>query len=289
MDAIDRDMWLPGLRMHTRDWGGNGHPVLLLHGLASNARIWDLTAPLVAAAGPRVAALDQRGHGQSDKPADGYDFASIDADLRNAAQMLRFARPVIVGHSWGASVAANYAARHPGDAAGVILLDGGFFDMSASMTWEEAEARMAPPDLTRLTPDEFLDRARTWGGRLTWDEPTIAAVMANFYVAGDGRLRPHLSREHHMRILRAMYDQPPMELLRRVRCPVLVAPTIDPASEPPFLERKRRAVERALDALPNGTVHWFEDSIHDVPLQRPVELAEAIVAFASRVSTTTAG
>lgn len=282
--VIDRELQLPGLRMHVREWDGEGPPVLLVHGLASNARIWDLTARLVAAAGARVVAVDQRGHGLTEKPSDGYDFPTIVTDLQAAADALRLERPVIVGHSWGASVAANYALTYPESVSGIVLLDGGVFDLSASMSWEEAEQRMAPPDLTQLTREDFLDRARTWGKRLSWDEATIDAVMGNFYVADDGMLRPHLSRENHMRILHAMYHQPPADVLQHVQCPVLLAPTFDSAMGEEFLGRKRGAVERALGVLPHGDVHWFEDSIHDVQLQRPADVAQVIVAFAARVS-----
>src|SRR5439155_16632661 len=149
-----------------------------------------------------------------------------------ALSVLGIRRPIVVGHSWGASVAVSYAAAYPSDVAGIVLLDGGFFDMSSSMTWEQAEGRMALPDLTRLTPEEFLERARTWGGALVWDEPTTAAVMGNFFVASDGRLRPNLSRENHMRILRAMYDEPPITMLQRAECPVLLAPSIQAGRAP---------------------------------------------------------
>ena len=285
MDVIDRELQLSGLRMHVRDWGGEGQPVVLVHGLASNARIWDLTAPYMIAAGLRVVAVDQRGHGQTAKPIEGYDYATITSDLRAAVVALRLKRPVVVGHSWGASVAVSYAVAHPSEVEGIVLLDGGFFDMSSSMTWEQAEVRMAPPDLTRLTPEEFLERARTWGGALVWDEPTTAAVMGNFFVTSDGRLRPHLSRENHMRILRAMYDEQPITMLQRVECPVLLAPTMQAGKAPDdgFSARKQDAVERALAAVPQAEVRWFEDTVHDVPLQRPKELAETIVAFAARV------
>ena len=67
----DRAVPGDGVSLHARDWGGNGQAVVLLHGLASNARIWDGVAPRLAGAGLRVVALDQRGHGASDQPASG--------------------------------------------------------------------------------------------------------------------------------------------------------------------------------------------------------------------------
>jgi pimeloyl-ACP methyl ester carboxylesterase len=64
----DRAVPGDGIGLHARDWGGGGQAVLLLHGLASNARIWDGVASRLAGAGLRVAALDLRGHGDSEKP-----------------------------------------------------------------------------------------------------------------------------------------------------------------------------------------------------------------------------
>src|SRR5579859_6759247 len=110
-----------GVRLHYRDWGGPTEPVegqtpqplLLLHGLASASRIWDLTAPLLARQ-RRVVALDQRGHGLSEKPDDGYDFATIVADDLAAADALGLGqRFAVAGHSWGGNVALELGAAHP--------------------------------------------------------------------------------------------------------------------------------------------------------------------------------
>ena len=93
-----------GLQFHYRRWSSpvpdpKNPPVFLLHGLASAARIWDFVAPLLAERDYIVTALDQRGHGESDKPENGYDFATIIADDATVAQELGIAHPIIVGHS----------------------------------------------------------------------------------------------------------------------------------------------------------------------------------------------
>jgi pimeloyl-ACP methyl ester carboxylesterase len=281
MEAADLTLDLPGVRMHVRDWGGDGRGVVLLHGLASNARIWDLVAPLIAGPGRRVVALDQRGHGLTDKPPDGYDFVAITGDLHAAVEALGLDRPVVVGHSWGAAVALDYAARHPEDAAGAVLVDGGIFELSRGMTWEEAEVRMAPPDLTQLTRDEFVERLRGWAKDIPQSEDVEDAVLANFYVAEDGRIRPHLTRENHMRILHAMFHQPTSSMFAQIACPVLIAPAMMeyPDAAPPFLQHKRAAVDAALAALSRARVRWFENTVHDIPLHRPAELAHAIGEF----------
>ncbi|HEV2896065.1 MAG TPA: alpha/beta fold hydrolase, partial [Actinomycetota bacterium] len=84
----DRAVPGDGVRLHARDWGGSGQPLVLLHGLASNARIWDGVAPRLTGAGLRVVAIDQRGHGASEQPGSGYDFASVGRDLSSALAAL---------------------------------------------------------------------------------------------------------------------------------------------------------------------------------------------------------
>jgi pimeloyl-ACP methyl ester carboxylesterase len=278
--TLDRYLEIGDLRFRYRDWGGSGPTVLLLHGLASTSRIWDLVAPLIAA-GARVVALDQRGHGHSAKPDDGYDFATIVGDAIALIDRLGLGPTVVVGHSWGASVALNAAAHHPDQVAAVVLVDGGFGDLGARMTWEEAETRMAPPDLTQLTPADLLERIR---GRSPLDltrQEIADVILANFAVGEDGRIRPHLTRERHMRIVRSLWEQRSSDLYPRIAAPVLLAPARqagDPAQRE-MLEHKEVSVARALELLTNGRVVWFDDSVHDIPLHHPERLAEAIRRF----------
>lgn len=70
-----------GFKMHVREWAGEKRPFVLVHGLASNSLTWNQVGHLLAAAGHRVLAIDQRGHGLSDKPEEGYDFETVTADL----------------------------------------------------------------------------------------------------------------------------------------------------------------------------------------------------------------
>src|SRR5205085_2928497 len=65
-EPVDRVVGGDGPALHAVDWRSSGasRPVLLLHGLASSARWWDLVAARLAAAGLGPVALDQRGHGQ---------------------------------------------------------------------------------------------------------------------------------------------------------------------------------------------------------------------------------
>src|SRR5205814_1709852 len=107
-DVAPDSRWLPatgGVGLHVNVWpDGEGVPFLLVHGLASNARMWDGVASALAGLGHPVAAVDQRGHGRSDKPDSGYDFITVTDDLVAVLDGLGFERSVAVGQSWGGNV-----------------------------------------------------------------------------------------------------------------------------------------------------------------------------------------
>lgn len=284
MTPADEFVELRGLRFHYRDWGGGGQPLVLLHGLASNARIWDLTA-LFLAPRFRVLALDQRGHGLSDKPDDGYDFESVSGDLLAFVEVLRLERPALVGHSWGANVALQLAAERPDGVSALALVDGGFLEISAmdGMTWERTLELMSPPPLAGLKLQAFLQGARNWPGLGEfWNDDVQEIVLANFRIDEEERIYPHLSRENHLKILRALWEQKPSELWPRLTCPALLVPAARDHPDPRnalWMEHKRRALDLAEEKGAAVKVVWMDETIHDVPLQRPRELAEAIESF----------
>ena len=82
-------------------------PCLLVHGLASNARLWDGVARRLAALGHPVVAIDQRGHGHSSKPDGPFDMASVADDLRLLVTELGWEQPLIAGQSMNANTPAT--------------------------------------------------------------------------------------------------------------------------------------------------------------------------------------
>ncbi len=270
---------LRGLPFHYRDWGGRGRPILLLHGLASTCHIWDLVAPRLAA-DFRIAALDQRGHGQSAQVDAGYDFATVLADAAAFIGHLELQRPLIVGHSWGADVALELAAAHPDLVSGLIFVDGGTIDISNRPGWtlEQARQEMAPPIFTGFTPAMMRERVESSGRFGPNPSPTVvAAVLANFRVLDDGTIQSNLRRENHLRIIDALWEHRPSELYPKLQCPTLLLPARQ--SVPDAIDRRLRREESIAQAealLPRAKTVWLENSIHDVPLQRPALVADTI-------------
>lgn len=232
----------------------------------------------------RVIALDQRGHGLSDKPGS-YTFDEITGDLTALIEALALERPLVVGHSWGSNVALQFAADRPDETAAIVLSDGGFLEISAmdGMTWERAEVVMRPPEMDGTPLDKFISGARNWPDLAPlWSEQLQEMVLSNFEIR-EAKVYRRLPVPDHMKIVRAIWEQRPSEMWDRVRCPVLMMPAIKRQDDPQrdmWTRTKLQAIETARKILPDAQVVVMEDTIHDIPLQRPAELAEAIIAFA---------
>ena len=289
-----------GLRLHVLDWGGHalsdspvgsrGRPwdgewLILLHGLASQAHIWDLVAPKLTDSF-LVVAVDQRGHGLSDKPDSGYDWATVTSDLDAILMALRIDRAVLAGHSWGGNVAVQYAVNHPDRVTGLILIDGGFLQIGDRLDWPTVEKFLEPPDLIGTPVEEFRAGMEMWMGS-AWSPEAEAITLQNFEVRDDGTIAPRMRKANHMQVVRALWEHRPSELWARVQCPVLMIPAVGPEPHDErtrnMLENKRRNIAVAEQRLRRGQTIWMTDTIHDIPLQRPVELANAIKAFAAGI------
>jgi pimeloyl-ACP methyl ester carboxylesterase len=269
------------LRMHTLDWGGSGPPLLLLHGLSSNARIWDFVAPILTQHF-RVIAADQRGHGLTDVPRDAYSFAEVTGDITALLDHLAIDPPIVVGHSWGGGVAVQFAADSPARTRGIVLVDGGVMDVAARLTWEQAEKEMRPPELDGIPIKTFLTAARNFPDMADrWSDQLQEMFLSNFEVRDDKVYR-RLPIDQHMQVVRALYDQGTHGLLERIACPALALlarrePSNDLARK--WMEWREKSAEIAEQRLRFGRIVWMEDSIHDIPIQRPAELAAAITEF----------
>lgn len=117
----------PGRRIHATDEGaGDGPPVIMIHGASGNVRDWTFDIAPMLAAGRRVIAMDRPGFGYSERPHDEYAWTPYAqaAQLREAAGLMGAKRPILVGHSWGASVALAWAQMAPDDVSGVVSVSG---------------------------------------------------------------------------------------------------------------------------------------------------------------------
>lgn len=261
-----------GLVLHIRSWPGEKVPFVLVHGLSSNCCTWEGVAERLAAAGHRVVTVDQRGHGRSDKPDDGYDFATITQDLALLIEALALDRPVVAGQSWGGNVVLEFGVRYPGAARALSLVDGGYIDLQSrpNASWETISQQLRPPDLAGTPRVQMQQRMRAFHPE--WSDAGIEGTLANFETLADGTVRPWLTLPRHLKILRALWEQRPPELYPQVQQPVLICPAND-ARHPERMAAKVEQVAAAERGLPRGTVHWFPNTDHDIHVHRPDALA----------------
>lgn len=277
--AIDKTVTLNDLRFHYRDWGGRGWPLFMVHGLASTSHIWDLTAPLLVEVA-RVVAFDLRGHGQSDKPDASYTFETIADDVTSALGELQMERPVIVGHSYGAMLALWMAANRPDLVSGIVMVDGGLVDMGKQGTWEQTLERLAPPKLDGLPVEEFRTLLVERAPQGLVAPATEAAILANFEIDAEEKIHPRLPRVYHERLLRSMWEQRTFELMEKVAVPALILPVRwQGKDDPQYMALKEAGAAQAEELIPDVEVVWLDDTIHDVPLQKPHLVADQIKKF----------
>jgi len=100
------------LKVH--DSGGDGRPVVLIHGWPLSGLSWSEQTSALKEAGYRVLAYDRRGFGESD-PGDKYDYDSLADDLDNVLTELDLSDVTLVGFSMGGGEVARYASRHGED------------------------------------------------------------------------------------------------------------------------------------------------------------------------------
>lgn len=216
--------------------GGEGPPVLLLHGFPETHACWYRIAPELASA-HRVVAPDLRGYGASEAPpggprGEGYTKREMAAELVRLMADLGHERFAVVGHDRGARVAYRLALDHPERVTRAALLNvvptiEQFERMGAGpslgyWTWYLlAQPAPFPERLLRAEPSAVLDHVfATW----TSDPDAIAADRREAYrqaltpstaaaMCADFRASFHLDREH---------EADDRAAGRRIACPVLV-------------------------------------------------------------------
>jgi pimeloyl-ACP methyl ester carboxylesterase len=282
-----------GLTLHALEWraavvadGPSPAPFVLVHGLASNARTWDGVALELTRQGHATWAVDLRGHGGSDKPDEGYDVTTVADDVCRLLALLAAGegvdRPVLAGQSWGGNVVLEAAARCPDEVSGVVAVDGGTIRLAEEYPeWQACAVALAPPEIAGTPVGSFERwlRAR----HPDWPESGIRGTLANMERRADGSVAPWLTRDRHMAVLRGLWEHDPESIYPRVPVPVLLAIARDGRREQARAVRRELGVRAALERLPRAEVAWFDGADHDIHAQRPVELADRMLAFAARL------
>jgi len=254
---------------------GVGPSVVLIHGLASNLRMWDGVAWRLQDAGHRVVACDLRGHGLSPKPEGPYDVPAVAADVIALIERLELGACLLAGQSYGGTVAMQVAAARPDLAAAVVGLDGGFLDLGRRYpSWELCKRDLSPPPLTGRPLAAI--RARMKAQRPDWPEEGLAGQLACFEVRDDGTVAPWLTLEHHLEVLHGMWSVDAPALWAGVGAPVLLVAAERPGSQKKTVWHDDVARCQALLAEHvRAEVVWMPGD-HDLHAEQPEKVARLL-------------
>jgi pimeloyl-ACP methyl ester carboxylesterase len=246
------------------DSGGDGRPVVLLHGLTCHLGYWLRVAPLLG--GLRVIAVDLRGHGLS-AHRDSYRYADYEADLVALLDGLDLDRAVVAGHSLGGYVALRAAAGNH-RIAGVLAAD-----VKSDWTEEDAElARRAKTAEQRIesSREALLDRLARGLAPAALDGEELLELAERALEAAEGGWRFRWDR-------RVLATEPvaPFTFLGKVRCPVGVLAGAESPVMPPGAARLFAA------AIPGATLELLDGAGHHVELEAPEAVAERIRLLAT--------
>lgn len=161
-----RLLGLKDVQVHVDDTGGDGRPVILIHGWPLSGVSWQEQVPALQAAGYRVITYDRRGFGRSDKPSTGYGYDTLAEDLNGLIENLDLQDVSLVGFSMGGGEVARYVAKYGEDRLRSVVFAASITPMMMNLPnnpdgpLEKSKAAEMTANLTK-DQDEFYDQFTT--------------------------------------------------------------------------------------------------------------------------------
>ena len=264
------------IRLHYLDWGGQGPPLVLVHATSLLAHLWSPVAEALTDRF-RVVAFDQRGHGDSDKPRDGYDFEALAQDLEAFIECLDLRQPLAVGHSSGGTTIALHAAEYPGVIQRAVLVE----PIIPQADWPGPGQQNPMAERARKRRDswssrsEMLDSFRSRPPFHTWREDVLRLyVEGGTHLRNGGRADLKCPPDIEARFYEMTTSLRPERFLSRIACPLLLVW----GAETHFPEAYVRSVNAAVPAAHRRTV---AGAGHFLPMEKPEALVGVIREFFS--------
>ncbi|MBI3548014.1 MAG: alpha/beta hydrolase [Elusimicrobia bacterium] len=253
-------------RLRLFDWGGEGVPVLMLHGMGGNGHWWDLVSPRLRPS-YRPMALDFRAHGESawveDKP---YSLESWLEDIGLAADEIGAKRFVLAGHSLGARLAVEWAAAHPERLLGLALVD--FLPEFRSETMSKFERAKRLPRPFYRDKESAVARFRLEPrGTILGDKEMRRLAEASVKPFNGG-----YTWKFDWRAIQSGYGAV-WPFLPKLSMPVLI---VRGGKSIVMLEHD---TERIASQLKDVTTLLIPEALHHVPLDSPEKLSDSMLRF----------
>lgn len=255
------------LNLHYLDWGGARPPALLLHATGFLADVWGPIADALSQR-YRVLALDQRGHGDSDKPPRGYHRLDFVADLRAFLDALGLEGIIGIGHSAGAANIACCEALRPGSFRRMVLIEPIVFPPTIRAVAGERMVRLPRDALKRRTVwpsrEALLKSYRSRPPFKTWRQDVLRLYVEHgTFLREDGQAELKCPGPVEAQMYAGATPFEAFELLSDVGCPALVVRGEHSDSHLPFI------AQAIADQMPNASVATIEGGGHFCLMEKP--------------------
>ncbi|MEU8892188.1 alpha/beta hydrolase [Streptomyces sp. NPDC048442] len=253
--------------------------VLLLHGLMGRSSHWADTARWLSER-QRAVALDQRGHGRSEKPPDGpFSRDAYVADAEAAVEQLGLAPVTLIGHSMGALTAWQLAAKRPDLVRALVVCDmrASALGAASQREWDDWFKSWPVPFATLADVRKWFGEDDPWVER---PSPARGEFFAEVMEEGEAGWRPAFSRRQMLQSRETWVYEAHWDELSQVRCPTLVVRGLDG-------ELGRAEAQEMVRVLPKGRYAEVVDAGHLVHYDQPEGWRAAIEPFLEEMVTPT--
>jgi non-heme chloroperoxidase len=241
-----------------------GVPVVLLHGYSDSWRTYELVLPHLPHA-LHVFAVTQRGHGDADRPADGYRPEDYAADVAAFMNAVGVEAAVVVGHSGGSYTAQRFALDHPERTLGVVLI-GAFHSFADNPSVDELSGAVAA-----------LDDPADPGFVREFQESCVAQPIPEGYIAAIVAESLKLPARVWKSYLQGLLEAPVPTEAGTIAAPTLIMW----GDRDTFCGRTDQ--DGLLAAIPGARLETYEGAGHCPHWEEPVRAAADVAGFALRV------
>lgn len=280
----DQTIEANGLNLHVHEWGDSRtkHALVLLHDYAETTAAWEDVAVDLSRE-YRIIAVDQRGHGRSDRATDhDYSRASQVEDLSAVIEALGLRTVTLVGHGMGGANAICYAADHPDVVSALIIIEAAPEVLRSGI---ETLRRVLASGDEFTTLDEVSDVFRRYYPYATTEQLDRRARSAvtvkadgSYTWAFDPIFRDATARppeaDPGQRRLANLWD-----CVEHVQCPVMIVSGSETDMVTP------EAIQRLHRRILGSRRSLIEEAGHAVPTDQPAALAQHIREFLQSLST----
>jgi non-heme chloroperoxidase len=271
-----RLLGLKNVNVHVEDTGGEGRPVVMIHGWPLSGASWKEQVPALKAAGYRVITYDRRGFGQSDKPLTGYDYDTLTDDLAGLLDALELKDVTLVGFSMGGGEVSRYIANY-----GEELLRSVVF------------ASAVPPMLLK-TPDNPTgplepDHAAKMSADLTEDENAFYNQFTKdfFSANADGNvLVSEAQRQEAIELAHQANKTAALEAMQsfamtdfRDDLPLVTVPTLVIHGDSDGTVQYEGSGKRTHEAIPQSKLHIVAGGPHGINVSHADEFNNVLLKF----------